>query len=49
LAKYSAYPNEMDLVQAIIMTVCLAFPPMLIAVIPFFAGKSVNKLNEFLK
>ena len=49
LAKYSAYPKEMDLAQAIIMTVCLTFPPMLIAVIPFFAVKSINKLNVFLK
>ena len=49
LAKYSAYPDEMDFVQAIIMTVCLMFPPMLIVVIPFFANKSVTKLNEFLK
>ena len=49
LSKYSAYPNEMDLVQAIIISVCLVFPPMLIVVIPFFANKSVNKLKEFLK
>ena len=49
LAKYSAYPNEMDFVQAIIMTICLTFPPMLIVVIPFFACKSVNKLEAFLK
>ena len=49
LAKYSAYPNEMDLVQAIIMTICLAFPPMLIVAIPLFASKSVNKLKAFLK
>jgi len=49
LAKYSAYPDEMDLVQAIIIAICFAFPPILIVVIPFFASKSVNKLNEFLR
>ena len=49
LAKYSAYPNEMDLVQAIIITFCFTFPPFLIIAIPFFAGKSVNKLKVFLK
>jgi len=49
LAKYSAYPNEMDLVQAIITVICIIFPPMLIVIIPFFASKSVNKLKEFLK
>ena len=49
LAKYSAYPLEMDLMHTIIMTICFVFPPLLIVVIPFFAGKSINKLNEFLK
>ena len=49
LAKYSAYPDEMDLTQAIIITVSLTFPPMLIAVIPFFAEKSIHKLKVFLK
>ena len=49
LAKYSAYPNEMDLAQAIIITICFTFPPMLIVAIPFFAGKAVNKLKVFLK
>ena len=48
LAKYSAYPNEMDLVQAILMVICLTFPPMLCIVIPFFASKSINKLKAFL-
>jgi len=49
LIKYSVYPDEMDLVQAIIMFICLIFPPILIVVIPFFANKSVNKLKAFLK
>ena len=49
LAKYSAYPNEIDFAQAIIMAICLIFPPMLIAIIPFFASQSVNKLKVFLK
>ena len=49
LTKYSAYLNEMDLVQTIIIVICITFPPMLIVVIPFFASKSVNKLKKFLK
>jgi len=49
LAKYSAYPDEMDLMQTIIIFICLVFPPMLIIAIPFFANKSVSKLNKFLK
>jgi hypothetical protein len=49
LVKYAAYPNEMTLVQAIIISITLAFPPMLIVAIPFFARQSVNKLKVFLK
>ena len=49
LVKYAAYPDEMNLIQAIIMTICLVFPPVLIAVIPFFANKSVRNLKAFLK
>jgi len=49
LAKYSAYPDEINLAQAIMMIICLVFPPMLIAVIPFFANQSANKLKEFLR
>ena len=48
LAKYSAYPDEINLIQAIIMVICL-IPPMLIIAIPFFFSKSVNQLKEFLK
>jgi hypothetical protein len=49
LAKYSAYPYEMNLAQAIMLTICIGFPPMLIVVIPFFATQSINKLKRFLR
>lgn len=49
LAKYAAYPNEIDLVQGIIMAICLVMPPLLIVVIPFFANQSANELKKFLK
>ena len=48
LAKYSAYPEEIGIMQAIFFAFGL-FPPMLIVVIPLFASQSVNKLKEFLK
>jgi len=48
LAKYSAYPEEIGIVQAIFFTIGL-FPPMLIVIIPLFANQSVNKLKKFLK
>jgi hypothetical protein len=48
LAKYSAYPEEMGIIQGIIFAFGL-FPPMLIVVIPLFANQSVNRLKDFLK
>ena len=48
LAKYAAYPGEIDLGQAILLGLTFIFPPLLIAVIPFFANQSANKLKHFL-
>jgi hypothetical protein len=45
LAKYYAYPHEMNLAQAIITGLAFAFPPLLLAIIPFFACQSVNSLK----
>ena len=49
LAKYSAYPKEISLVETIMIILCLIFPPLLIFVIPFFAKKSIHKLGRFLR
>lgn len=48
LAKYSEYPSEMNILGAIMISSCLAFPPMLLAIIPFFYTKSIQKLNIIL-
>jgi len=49
LAKYSAYPNEIGLLEVMMTILCFMFPPMLIVVIPFFAEKSIKKLKFFLR
>jgi len=48
LAKYAAYPHELNLAQVVIIVLTFIFPPLLIAVIPFFANQSVNKLKALL-
>lgn len=48
LAKYSAYPGEMNLPEGIIIAFSLYFPPLLLAIIPFFYTKSINKLKYLL-
>ncbi len=48
LAKYSVFPNQMNLPQLIILIISIGFPPLLLVVIPFFYSKSINRLNAFL-
>ncbi|UTW64915.1 hypothetical protein KFE94_09490 [bacterium SCSIO 12643] len=48
LAKYSAYPNEMGLGQAVLLGVSLWFPPMLLGVVPYFYVKSKEQLELVL-
>ncbi len=49
LAKYAAYPAEMNLPEGIMIALCLIFPPLLLGLIPFFYRKAVNKLTFLLK
>jgi len=48
LAKYSAYPEEMNLPEGIVIAFSLYFPPLLLAIIPYFYTKSINKLKMIL-
>ena len=49
LAKYSAYPEQMSLSQAIFIALSLYLPVLLIAVIPIFYNQSVKRLNDYLE
>lgn len=49
LVKYSAYPNAMNLPEGILIALCINFPPLLLALIPFFYLKAINKLKVLLK
>jgi len=49
LTKYSVYPEKMNLPQILLLTISFMFPPLLLAVIPFFYIQSVKKLSEILK
>ena len=48
-AKYSAYPNEMNLPQGILYALSLWFPPMLIIVILIFYKQSKKNLEPILE
>jgi hypothetical protein len=48
LAKYSSFPHQVNLPQFVILAVSVWFPPLLIAVIPFFYRQSVKRLKNIL-
>lgn len=48
LAKYSAYPREMNITEGILLALSIYFPPLLIALMPFFYTKSIRKLKAIL-
>jgi len=48
LVKYSVFPNKMNVPQLVLIAVSIAFPPMLLGVIPYFYLQSVNRLKALL-
>jgi hypothetical protein len=48
LAKYSAYTNEMEIKEALLLFICLIVPPVLLVVIPYFANRAVVRLKAIL-
>jgi hypothetical protein len=49
VSKYANYPNQTTLLQSLIMSLGLVFPPLLLLLIPHFYFKSAKKLNTYLK
>jgi len=48
-AKYSAFPNEMDLSQGVFIGISFMFPPILLVFIPIFYFRAIKKLNIILE
>lgn len=49
LVKYAAFPKEMNLPQAILFTLSLIFPPLLLLSIPLFYVQARRKLQLILR
>ena len=49
VSKYSAYPDEMNITQGILLALCIWFPPILVVLIPYLFKKSENQLSSLLK
>ncbi len=48
LAKYAAYPYEMNLPEVIIIAISISFPPLLLVLTPYFYLKATKKLQHYL-
>lgn len=48
VAKYSVYPDDMTLLQGILLALCIWFPPVLLFLIPYLFKKSEHRLRKFL-
>ena len=48
-AKYSSFPNEMNLTQGILIAGSFMFPPLLFVIIPYFYSRSIERLNTILE
>ncbi|MBW7868827.1 MAG: ABC transporter permease [Brumimicrobium sp.] len=49
LAKYSTYPDEIGIIQGIILVLCIFFPPILLVIIPVLFSQSQKRLNYLLQ
>lgn len=47
-AKYSSFPNEMNISQSILIVTSFLFPPILFIFIPLFYSQSIKKLKTVL-
>ena len=48
LAKYSAFPEVINLPEGFIIAFALSFPPLMLVIIPYFYTKSINNLKLIL-
>ena len=48
LAKYSAYPKEINVAQGLLLGFSFSFPPLLLFTIPYFYKKAIRSLESIL-
>ncbi len=48
LAKYAAFPDEMDIKEGMLIAISISIPPLLVGVIPYFYLKAKKQLQKYL-
>jgi len=49
LAKYSSFPNEIGIVEVLLIALSIILPPILLATIPMFYNKAITQLKLILE
>lgn len=49
LAKYSAFPSEMNVAEGVLIALSLMLPPILLITIPLFYSKAITQLKPLLE
>ena len=49
LAKYLAYPSEVNIIAGLAMAGSILFPPLMLVIIPIFYLKAYRRLDEYLR
>jgi hypothetical protein len=48
VSKYAAYPDELNILQSVLLAMCIVFPPLLLVLIPYLFRKSEIRLSRLL-
>lgn len=48
MAKYAAYPHEINMPEAVIFALCIYFPPLILVTIPYYFIKAMRNLKSLL-
>lgn len=48
VGKYANYPHELGITQAIMLALCISFPPLLLLLIPYLFFKATKRLSPLL-
>jgi hypothetical protein len=49
MLKYDAFPEKLNISSSVVMIICLLFPPLLIAMIPYKTDQAAKQLKRILK
>lgn len=48
LMKYTFYPSSVNILQGILLTIAILFPPVLLLLLPYYYVKSINNVKPIL-